>query len=50
MKTLSGTDFMGWNRETGVPREGAERATKAIRLAGAKNQTQKHELIHCVMN
>ena len=29
VKTLSGIDFAGWNRETGVPREGAERAMKA---------------------
>ena len=29
VKTLSGIDFTGWNRETGVPREGAERAMKA---------------------
>ena len=29
VKTLSGIDFTGWNRETGVPREGAERVMKA---------------------
>ena len=29
VKTLSGIDFAGWNRETGVPREGAERVMMA---------------------
>ena len=29
VKTLSGIDFGGWNPETGLPREGAERAMKA---------------------
>ena len=29
VKTLSGINFGGWNPETGVPREGAERALKA---------------------
>ena len=48
VKTLSGINFGGWNPETGVPREGAERVMKA--QAGALNQTLKHELIHCVMN
>ena len=48
MKTLSGIDFAGWNRETGVPREGAERAMKA--QAGQTlrmNMTASHiPLIH----
>ena len=29
VKTLSGINFGGWNPETGVPREGAERVMKA---------------------